>query len=156
MFRVTERVSIARPTAEVWEVLVDFPGVPSWERGVLEVRQISPGLAEVGTTLAARRVYARRATVVDCRIVEWQDGRSVTMEIVGGPTRRTFAMYAVDPISDEGCHVTYSVEGEMRPLLRWLTPLMPVAGRLLVRANLGALKRLIEGGARGAAPTTLV
>jgi carbon monoxide dehydrogenase subunit G len=147
MFHLTESVLIGRPTAEVWAVLIDFPRVPAWERGVLEVRQTSPGSPGVATTLAARRVYAGRATVVDCRIVDWQEGRSVTMEISGGPTRRTFACYAVDPVSDEACQVTYSVEGEMRPLLRWLTPLMPAAGRRLVRSNLGALKRLIEGAA---------
>jgi len=145
MFQLTESVPIGRPTAEVWAVLVDFPRVPAWEGGVLDVRQTSPGRPGVGTTLAARRVYAGRATAVDCRIVDWQDGRSVTMEIIGGPTRRTFARYAVDPVSDEACLVTYSVEGEMRPPLGWLTPLVSAAGRRPVRTNLGALKRLIEG-----------
>ena len=146
MFQLTETVPIGRPAAEAWAVLTDFPHVPAWERDVLEVRQTSPGSLGVGTTLAARRVYAGRETVVECRIVDWQDGRSVTMEISGGPTRRTVACYAVDPVGDEACQVTYSVEGEMRPLLHWLTPLIPVAGRRLVRSNLGALKRLIEGG----------
>ena len=112
---------------------------------MLEVRQTSPGRPGVGTTLVTRRDYAGRATVVDCRIVDWQDGRSVTMEITGGPTRRTFACYAVDPVSDEACQVTYPVEGEMRPLLSWLTPLISAAGRRLARTNLGALKCLIEG-----------
>jgi len=154
MFHLTETVPIARPTAEVWAVLVDFPRVPAWERDVLEVRQTSPGSPGVGTTLMARRVYAGRATVVDCRIVDWQDSRSVTMEITGGPTRRTFACYAVDPVGDEACLVTYSVEGEMRPLLGWLTPLIPATGRRLVRANLGALKRLIEGAATNGTPAS--
>ena len=154
MFQLTETVAIGRPAAEVWAVLVDFPHVPAWERDVLEVRQASPGSPGVGTTLVARRVYAGRATVVDCRIVDWQDGRSVTMEITGGPTRRTLACYAVDPIGDEACQVTYSVEGEMRPVLSWLTPLIPAAGRRLVRTNLGALKRLIAGAAPDGTPAS--
>jgi carbon monoxide dehydrogenase subunit G len=145
MFRLTEAVRIDRPTAKVWAVLTDFPKVPAWERGVIEVRQTSPGRPGIGTTLAARRVYGGRDTVVDCRIVEWQDDRLVTMEIVGGPTRRTFATYAVEPIDDDACQVTYSVNGEMRPLLAWLTPLIPAMGRRLVRTNLASLKRLIEG-----------
>ena len=153
MFQLKETVAIGRPAAEAWAVLVDFPHVPAWERDVLEVRQASPGSPGVGTTLVARRVYAGRATVVDCRIVAWQDGRSVTMEIIGGPTRRTFACYAVEPIGDKACRVTYSVEGEMRSLLRWLTPIIPAAGRRLVRTNLGALKRLIEGATTDETPT---
>jgi polyketide cyclase/dehydrase/lipid transport protein len=144
MFRLTETVPIERPTAEVWAVLVDFPGVPAWERDVLEVRQTSPGRPGVGTTLAARRSYAGRAVDVECRIVDWQDGRSVTMEIIGGPTRRTFVRYAVDPVGAEACQVTFSVEGEMRRFLSWLAPFIPAAGRRLVRTNLGALKRLVE------------
>jgi carbon monoxide dehydrogenase subunit G len=154
MFQLTETVTIGRPRADAWAVLTDFPRVPAWERGVLEVRQTSAGAPGVGTTLTARRVYGGRETVVECRIVDWQDGRSVTMEIVGGPTRRTFACYAVEPMGDKACQVTYSVEGEMRPLLRWLTPLIPAAGRRLVRANLGALKRLIEAAATDGTPAS--
>jgi hypothetical protein len=145
MFHMTDSVFIDRPAADAWAILVDLPEGPAWERGVLEVRQTSSGAPGVGTTLVARRVYAGRAALVDCRIVDWQDNRSVTMEIVGGPTRRTFACYAVEPKGENSCAVTYSVEGEMLPRLRWLRPLIPIAGRRLIRANLGALKRLTEG-----------
>jgi hypothetical protein len=34
----------------------------------------------------------------------------------------------------------------MRPLLAWITPLIPVIGRRLVRGNLANLARLAEGG----------
>lgn len=153
MFHLTETVRIDRPVAEAWAVLIDFPNVPAWEEGVLEVRQTSPGRPGLGTTLVARRVYGGRETVVDCRIVDWTDDRSVTMEIAGGPTRRTFATYAVEPIGDHACQVTYSVKGEMRPLLVWLTPLIPAMGRRLVRSNLASLKRLVEAAAtRPASP----
>jgi len=144
MFQLTETVRVERPTAEVWAVLEDFPKVPAWERDVLEVRQTSPGRPGIGTTLVARRVYGPRQSVVDCRIVEWEDDRSVTMEIVGGPTRRTFARYAVEPIDENACLVTYSVKGDMQPLLSWLTPIIPAVGRRLVRTNLASLKRLTE------------
>lgn len=144
---MTETVRIARPTAEVWAMLTDFPNVPTWEGGVLEVRQTSPGDPAIGTTFVARRVYGSRETVVDCRIVDWQDDRSVTMEILGGPTRRASVRYAVEPIDDRACRVTYSAQGEMRPLLAWLTPLIPAMGRRLIRSNLATLGRLLEDAA---------
>ena len=152
MFHLTDSVSIDRPAADAWAMLVDFPKVPAWESGVLEVRQTSSGDPGVGTTLVARRVYAGREALVDCRIVDWQDQRSVTMEIVGGPTRRTFACYAVEPNGDHACKVMYAVEGELRPLLRWMTPFISAAGGRLVRANLASLKRLIEGAATAGTP----
>ena len=105
-------------------MLIDFPNVPAWEDGVLEVRQTSPGSPALGTTLVARRAYGPWKTNVDCRITDWQEGRSVTMEILGGPTARATACYAVEPLGDDACSVTYSGSGELRPLLVWLSPMV--------------------------------
>lgn len=150
MFQLTETVLIDRPAAEVWAMLIDFPNVPTWEDGVLEVRQTSPGRPAIGTTLVARRVFGGRETVVDCRIVDWQDDRSVTMEITGGPLRRASVRYAVEPMGDRACRVTYSVQGEVRLLLAWLTPLIPAMGRRLMRSNLATLERLLQDAATDA------
>ena len=147
MFHLTETLRIDRPTAEVWAMLIDFANVPTWEDGVLEVRQTSPGRPDLGTTFVARRVYGGRESVVDCRIVDWQDDRSVTMEIVGGPMRRTSVCYAVEPIGDHATLVTYTAEGALRPLLAWLTPLVSVMGRRLIRSNLATLGRRLEAAA---------
>ena len=92
----------------------------------------------------ARRAYGPWKTDVDCRITDWQDDRSVTMEILGGPTSRATARYAVEPVGDDACRVTYSGSGEMRSILFWLSPIIPSAGRRLVRGNLASLKRLLE------------
>ena len=150
MFHLTEAIRIERPAAEAWAMLVDFPSIPLWESGVLEVRQTSPGEAAVGTTLVARRVYAGRETNVDCRILDWQADRSVTMEILGGPTKRAVATYEVEPIGDDACQVTYTVDGEMRRGLGWLTPVIPRVGRGLVRTNLVSLGRRLEEAAAAA------
>lgn len=147
MFQLTEARSIDRPAAAVWATLIDFPNVPAWEDGVLEVKQTSPGRPAIGTTFVARRVYGGRATNVDCRMTDWQEGRSVTMEIRGGPIRRASVRYEVEPTGDRTSRVTYSVRGEMRLLLVWLTPLIPAAGRSLVRSNLARLERLVQDAA---------
>jgi carbon monoxide dehydrogenase subunit G len=144
MFEIEEAISIGCPAAAAWVMLIDFPSVPAWEDGVLEVRQTSPGLPSVGTTFVARRAYGPWKTNVDCRITDWQDGRSVTMEIVGGPTARATACYAVEPVGDDACRVTYAGSGQMRPLLVWLSPIIPSAGRRLVRSNLVRLKDRLE------------
>ena len=99
----------------------------------------------------ARRVYAGRETTVDCRILAWQADRSVTMEILGGPTRRAVATYEVEPIGATACPVTYSVDGEMRRGLGWLTPVIPRLGRGMVRSNLVSLGRRLEEAATAAA-----
>ena len=148
MFKLDEARSIDRPAGEVWDVLVDFPNVPLWEDGVLEVRQTSDGRPALGTTFVARRVFGGRESMVDCRIIEWADGRVATMEIIGGPVRRAAARYLVEPTSESACRVEYSINGELQPRLAWLTPLIPLMGRRLVRSNLARLERLVEDRAR--------
>ena len=101
MFEIEEAIRIDRPAAEAWAMLIDFPNVPAWEDGVIEVRQTSSGSPSIGTTLLARRAYGPWKTDVDCRITDWQEGRSVTMEIMGGPTRRATTRYAVEPAGDD-------------------------------------------------------
>ena len=148
MFELDEARSIDRPAAEVWDVLVDFPNVPLWEDGVQEVRQTSDGRPALGTTFVARRVFGGRESMVDCRIIEWADGRVATMEIIGGPVRRAAARYLVEPTSESACRVEYSINGELQSRLGWLTPLVPLMGRRLVRSNLARLERLVEDRAR--------
>jgi len=53
--------------------------------------------------------------------------------------------YAVEPTDVDSCRVSYSIESQMRPLLAWITPLIPGIGRRLVRGNLANLARLAEG-----------
>jgi hypothetical protein len=144
MFRFSRNILVNRAVADVWRVLIDFPRVPSWERGVLTVRQTSPGAPGVGTTLVARRVYAGRETLVECRITDWEELRGATMALRGGPLRHASVRYAVEPVSSEQTIVTYTAEGELSFPLRLLTPLMPALGRAGARRNLVNLKQLLE------------
>jgi carbon monoxide dehydrogenase subunit G len=154
MYRFTETVRIDRPAQAVWSMLVDFPNVPAWEDGVLEVRQTSPGAPALGTRFVARRTFGGRASLIDCRITEWEADRLVTMELVGGLVRRASVTYAVEPTGGEACDITYSTDGEMRTLLVWATPLIPVMGRRLIRGNLARLAGLLGGTATVVIPAT--
>ena len=144
MFHFQGSMSMDAPTAPIWERLIDFPAIPTWEDGVLEVRQVSPGPPGVGTELEARRVYGGRASTVACRITEWDQGRAATMSIRGGPIQEAAVRYAVEPAADGRSLVSYSAEGEFRGAWRLLTPLAGAMGRRQVRSNLERLKRQVE------------
>jgi carbon monoxide dehydrogenase subunit G len=150
MYHLTESVHIASPADLVWAILIDFPNVPAWEKDVVEVRQTSPGIPSVGTTFVARRLFGGRESLIDCRITDWQDGRSVTMELKGGVVRSASVTYAVEASGADSCDVKYSIDGQMRPLLAWTTPFIPAIGRRLVRSNLADLARLASDGRRSA------
>ena len=137
------------PVEVIWQRLIDFPGIPSWEGGVLEVRQVSTGPPGVGTKLVARRVYAGRESTVDCEITAWDDGQGATMSIRGGPMREASVRYAVEPAPGGRAVVAYSAEGAFRGAWRLLTPLVGIMGRRQVQSNLSKLKRQVEvGGSR--------
>ena len=144
MFRFQGSLSMDAPTARIWERLIDFPAIPTWEGGVPEVRQVSPGPPGVGTELVARRVYGGRESTVACRITEWNQGRAATMSICGGPIREAAVRYAVEPGADGGSLVSYSASGEFRGAWRLLTPLAGAMGRRQVRSNLERLRRQVE------------
>lgn len=144
MFRFTSSILVYRAIEDVWGVLIDFPIVPSWEEGVIAVRQVSPGAPSVGTTLVVRRVYFGRETQVECRITDWEELRGATMALHGGPLQHASVRYAVEPAGRDQTVVTYSAEGELHPALKILTPLMPALGRAGATKNLANLKRLLE------------
>jgi hypothetical protein len=146
MFRFSRSIQVNWPLADVWRLLIDFPRVPAWEQGVLEVRQTSPGEPGVGTMLVARRVYLGRQTLVECQITDWAELQGVTMALRGGPLRSASVRYAVAATCSEQTVVTYEAEGELIPALQFLTPLMPAVGRAGAKKNLAHLKRLLEGG----------
>src|SRR5215472_3082994 len=128
-FHFSSSIVIHRPLGEVWAFLIDFPRVASWERGILEVRQTSPGPAGLGTILLVRRVYFGRETQVACQITAWDERQGVTMDLRGGPVRYASVRYAVESVGSMQTKVTCTGIGELRPALWLLTPLMPALGR---------------------------
>lgn len=146
MFRFSQSLRVDRPAELVWRHLVAFEQVPLWERGVLEVRQITPGPPAVGTEIAARRIYAGRESRLAGRIVAFEDGRSATMSLRGGPLDEALVEYAVEPIDDRRSLVTYRSQGRLIRPLRFLHPILPAIGRVEARKNLARLRERIEAG----------
>ena len=139
MFHLTEAIRIERPAAEAWAMLIDFPNVPALgvgrARGAADVarrggRRHDPRSRGASTAAARRMSTAGSST--------GRQDRSVTMEILGGPTRRAVATLRgradrrLAPAT-----VTYTVDGEMRRGLGWLTPVIPRVGRGLVKDEPG-------------------
>ncbi len=146
MFRFSQSLPIDCPAARVWTYLVAFEQVPLWEHGVVEVRQVTQGPPGVGTQMFARRVYAGRVTVLTGTIVAFDDGRSASMRLRGGPLAEASVEYAVEPIDDDRSMVTYTAQGSLIWPLRFLDPILPAMGRAEARQNLLSLKRRIDAG----------
>ena len=145
-FRLRESIEIDRSSSVVWPYLIALEQVPTWEEGVIEVRQLTPGEPVVGTRIEARRVYGGRESVVQGVISAHEPGRSATMAISGGPVAVAHTEYAVYPIDDARCRVVFSVRATMRGPMRLLHPILPILGGPGVRRNLARLRRRVLAG----------
>ena len=116
VYTLTETVGIDRPSVDVWAILIDFPNAPPGRRTSSKSARRRLARPALGTTFVARRLFGGWETI-DCRITAWQDGCAVTMELQGGVVRRASVTYAVEPTGADSCRVSYSIEGQMRPLL---------------------------------------
>lgn len=154
-FDVSQSIEIDRPAHEVWPYLIAFEQVPLWEHGVVEVRQVTPGPAGVGTEVLARRVYAGRESLLRGYLTVFEDGRVATMSLRGGPFDGFTVAYTVEPIDDDRSRVTHRASGNLTGLLWLLHPVLVTIGRRETRKNLASLKRRIHAGipARSDTPT---
>ncbi len=146
VFQFSESVEFAWPADDVWPYLIAFEQVPLWEEGVVEVRQLTPGVPRVGTEIMARRIYGGRESILRGVISEYHPGRSATMALEGGPLREASVCYAVEPLTARTSIVTYSASGSLRGPFRLLQPLAPAMGRNQTRINLARLQRRIAAG----------
>ena len=154
MFQFSQSLQFDHPAADVWPYLIAFEQVPLWEHGVVEVRLVTAGLPDIGTEISARRLYGGRESQVSGRIVAYEEGRSATMSLRGGPLGEVYAEYTVEPIGDRSSVVTFRARGNLIRPLRFLHPVLPALGRAESRKNLAKLKRRIEAGIEPRSPST--
>lgn len=86
MSAVVRRIEIEASPARVWEVLADFGNVYRWNPNVSASHSTSVASGGVGAT----RHCDLKGGSIEERIVEWRDGRSLTLEIYeaqGSPSR---------------------------------------------------------------------
>ena len=81
MAEIVERVSIARPSEEVWDALADFGGISRWAPGVDHSCLTTEQRDGVGTQ---RRVQVGRNAFLE-RVVEWEPGHRLAYLIEGLP-----------------------------------------------------------------------
>jgi hypothetical protein len=145
-FHLREHIDIDRPAAVVWPYLIAFEQIPTWEEGVVSVRQLTAGEPALGTRITADRMYGRVQETVEGEITAFEPGRAATMTIRGGPIRFSEATYAVDPLDGERARVTFTIRASMRGPMRVLHPLLPAIGRRGVRRNLLRLRQRVHAG----------
>jgi uncharacterized protein YndB with AHSA1/START domain len=73
-------IEIKAPVASVWEVLADIGSIADWNPGVVRSYVTGDRAGEVG---AARHCDLGGKNYLDEEVVEWDEGRLLTIRVVG-------------------------------------------------------------------------
>lgn len=82
MPRFNNTIHIDAPRSIVWEAIADLGGIQAFHPGVTRSYYTSEQTEGVG---ASRRCELKPMGSVDERAIDWRPGKSVTLEVKGGP-----------------------------------------------------------------------
>ena len=142
---VEESVVVDRPIDEVWAFQTDLFNNPRlFGRGLLGIRQTSPGSLGVGSTLQGRIVMLGFETRVNFVVTEWDPPHVLALSGAFGPFRSGVARYTFEPVGN-GTKIVRSREVELRGPLKLASPLVTPYARRQMRAATRQMKQFIEG-----------
>lgn len=130
---------IDRPVGEVWRFISDPSSAPVWGRGVSDVMVTSVGPVGSGTTLGLNMSGSR----MEARIVEFEAGRTFTLEFTSGPVKGSRLSYSVEAV---GGKTRLSTDLEMRLGGAWKL-LYPILARRRIKDRewgVANVKRILE------------
>jgi hypothetical protein len=110
------RTDIPAPVAIVWTVMADVERWPEWTPSVTRVKQLSPGLLQVGSRV---RVHQPKLPPAFWRVTELNQGASFTW-VSRAPGVRVAARHTAEEIAI-GTRVTLTIqyEGLFGAMLSW-------------------------------------
>lgn len=137
------RLPIARPPGEVFDFVSDMTNAPRWQKGLHQVRRLTPGPLRVGTEHDFVRRFAGREVASRNRFVALDPGRFVAFEFPEGwITGR--GSYHVEPDGHGGSLLTSRVELNVTGALRLMEPILARVLRRDVRRDDHALRTVLE------------
>lgn len=130
--RVEHSVIIHQTRDVIFGYVSDGRNIPSWKKGLIEVRRITPGPAGVGTIDVHVSEFMGRRDEVKHEITAFEENHLVEFRTVSGPFPSTGRFIFVD--NEKGTRVTVISEAEPSGIYRLLAPIMVwIAKRQLKR-----------------------
>ena len=144
MVNVEVSVMIDRPVEEVWKFITDLSKVPTWDTGVLEVKQTSTGPLGVGSTGEFREKM--RNMTISIRITEYDPNRRLSFEHTSGPMKGSIMTESIENIEGK---TRFTISHDLK-LSGFYKLLGVMKGRMRreVVAILNNAKRILESEAK--------
>ena len=140
---VATEIVVDRPLEEVAGVAADPSNAPDWYANIESVEWQTPPPLRVGSRMTFAARFLGRRLVYTYEIAEMVPGERLVMRTAEGP----FPMettYIWEPAEAERTRMTLRNRGEPSGFLRIAAPVIAAAMRRANRADLRALKALLE------------
>ena len=141
--KVQTRIDIARPATDVFDFVADQTNAPRWQRGLHEVRRITPGPVDVGTEHVFVRHFAGMSIKSRNRFTGYDPGRFVSFEIPSGRITGE-ASYLVEPTGTDTSRLTSEMNFRVVGLAGLAAPLLARVLERDSKRDEAALKELLE------------
>ena len=139
---IEESVRIARPPADVWAAIADYPFDLQWRKGITEMTPDPPGPPAVGTRVHEVLRLSGKSFTTHSTVVEMDPG--VSYAFAGGGTSGEVRGGRSVRATPDGAEFTYAIDLQPTRGLRMLGPLLVPMLRSGLRKDLGRLKELLE------------
>ncbi len=141
-------IGINAPVASVWEVLADIGNISEWNPGVVSSYVTGDRAGEVG---AARHCDLGGKNYLDEEVVEWDEGRLLTIRVVDSnmPFKTADIRFTLSP-EGEGTSVTVAPEYSLKGGIVGVLMDTLVVRRMYIRGMeslLSGLKEHVEAAA---------
>ena len=98
------------PADAVFALLTDLEARPTWITGIYEVRVTPPGPARLGTSYFEAGKFSGYKSEKTMSVSEFEQDRLLTMVTPAGASNPFRESYHIEPLSEEACHVHFTVE----------------------------------------------
>ncbi len=141
MRKVSARVEIGAPAEKVWEVLADFGSVSTFNPSVTDSHLTADQINGVGATRHCDLTVPGAS--IEERIVDWQDGRSFSVDIYDGarnPFAKALGTMSVEPLDADRSLASMSIEWKAKGGI-----FSGLLGRALTGQNQKAVSGVLAG-----------
>jgi hypothetical protein len=137
MVRIEQSVEIDRPIEDVFAFMTNFENITSWEAGILEAGQVTPGPLGPGARGRDVRKFMGKPTETVYEVIAYAPPHKFAVRSLSGPTP-VEASYAFESVAN-GTRVLSVAELGIGGLMRIASPLL---GRLINRQHAQDLRKL--------------
>jgi uncharacterized membrane protein len=143
-----QSVHIQRPSADVFDFLLDLANHLRFASGIKAVRGIEDGPLALGRRYGQTSTILGRTIEADVEVTGYEQGRELVLKTITGlvPVTRTFRLAAADQAETD---LTLAVDAEPGKGMRLMMPMLERTAREQIATSLEQLKTELE--AAGAA-----